>query len=150
MAVEVSPLKLMPPPTLIDPPAKLLPVSVTATLLPCVALDGLMLLSVGASGITEKFNLLVVPVAEVKERFLKPNDALGSMRKVAVTSSADFTVLLMVIPANGFMLAPVKLKPVMATAKVEPCDPTSGLIEVITGSVRFMAQYPPDAFTQFC
>lgn len=150
LAVVFRLLRLMPAPTLTDPLLRLKPVNVTVILCPGVALAGFMVVITGAGGSTEKFNWLVVPAAVVKVRFRAPKDATGSTTKVAVTNCADVITLLIVIPDSGLMVAPSRLKPLMATDMLAPRDPISGLIEVSTGTVKFMAQYPPKRFTQFC
>jgi hypothetical protein len=111
---------------------KLVPASVSVTVLPATAVVGLMAVSVGAGGTTVNVMAgLVPPVAVVRVTAREPSDASAAIVSVAAAVVADCTrTSLTVIPLPVITTAAVsptvKSIPVSVTSTVAPCAPLGG------------------------
>jgi hypothetical protein len=128
----------MPPPltaTVVPLAVKLVPVSVTGTLVPCVPEVGLIEVSVGGGGLTTvNPTLLVLPIGVFTLTFLVDNGAVPVSVMFALTV-VEFTTVTPVTetppPDTLTVVVPVvgKLVPVSVTGTVVPRAPDVGEIE---------------------
>jgi len=132
VAVDVMPVQVTPPPAMATAvaPVRLVPVSVTGTVVPRLPLTGEMEVNVGPC--TVNVTALVTPAGVVTVTFLAPVAAPVVMVKVAVTV-VSFTALkaLTVTPPPDTVtaVAPVRPTPVMVTGTAVPRTPVLGAIE---------------------
>jgi hypothetical protein len=127
----VTPLTVIPllPGFTVAPVTKLVPVSVTGTLVPCAPLFGLTVVSVGAGGVTVNGTPLLIPLFVVTVTLLAPVSAVPEIVNVAVICVALTTVtpLTVIPPLPGFTVAPVtKFVPVSVTGTMLPWAPKAG------------------------
>jgi hypothetical protein len=132
-------LTVMPEPagTLIVPPVRLVPVSVTLTALPRTPEVGEMLVRVGVSDSTVNVTAFVVPFGVTTVTFLEPSAAVAEIVKVATTVvSLTTPIALTVTPAPDTLIAdvPVRPLPVRVTGTLVPRTPVLGLILVRRGA----------------
>ena len=121
---------------IVAPEVKLVPISVTAKLVPGAPLLGLMLVNVGSVPVAiVKTTALLVPLDVVTVTLVGPGVALAAMVKVAVIWVGLFTLTLpTVTPGPALTMAPeMKLAPVNVTGTLAPCVPLLGLMLVNTG-----------------
>ena len=118
-------------------PVRLVPVSVTATLVPAVPEVGAMEASVGAAGaaaFTVNVTALLVPPVVVTVTFLAPTAALAAIAKLALTCVAVVLVTVTVTPAMALTVAPDRFVPVRTTGTVTPALPATGAMLVSVGA----------------
>jgi hypothetical protein len=142
--VEVAtiPRQVTPPPAIVTAvaPVRLVPVSVTGTVVLCVPVIGAIEVSVGAGGgagpFTVNVTALLVPLGVVTVTFLAVSAALLVITQFAVTVVAvGVPVMVQVtpLPVAFTVVAPVRLVPVSVTGTVVPRTPDTGEIEVSVG-----------------
>lgn len=114
---------------------KLVPVRVTATLLPWLALVGLMEMSVGG-GATVNVTALVVPFGVVTVTAWGPRVALAAITKVANRKLLfEMVGFITITPAPPKLMVRGLTKPVPKneTGTDAPCAPLAGMMEVSVG-----------------
>jgi len=115
---------------------RLVPVSVTATVVPRSPEAGEMLVRVGVSAVTVNGTVLVVPTDAVTLTFLVAGGAVAEMVKVAVTvveltTPMSLTVMPLAAPPDMVIAdAPVRFVPVRVTFTVVPRRAVFGLMVV--------------------
>jgi len=153
VAVELMPPQVMPPPDIVTPvaPDRLVPVSVTGTVVPWVPVVGLIAVSVAPC--TVKVTALVVPSGVVTVTFLFVSPAVVVIVNVAVTVVSLTTATLLTltpVPETVTPLAPVSPAPVRVTLTAEPRNPDEGAIDdsvaPVTVNVTLLL-VPPSAVT---
>ena len=133
-ATPVTVTPLPPTVTVVAPTTKLVPVNVTATVVPRAPLFGETLASVGVPGgsgtVTVKICAPLVPAAVVTVTFRGPSAAAALTTKLAVSDVVlPATTLLTVtpLPLTATVVAPMtKPAPVSVTATVAPWSPRFG------------------------
>ena len=126
------------------PARKLLPVSVTATVVPRFPLEGEMPLKTGAGGMTVKVTAPLVPPEVVTDTVCAPVVALEAITRVAVIVEAltTFTPETVMPEALAVTVAPaMKLLPVKVTGTLVPCRPLVTEIEFSTGAAAVTAKF---------
>ena len=140
--VTFTALTVIPKPetaTVVSPVMKLLPVSVTATVVPRTPVAGEIEVNVGVGGIvTVKATVLLTPPGAVTVTFLAVPAANAEMVRVVCTSVALTTVMgptVMPPPDTVTAVVPVKPLPKRSTGTGVPCPRSAdaGTIEVSTG-----------------
>ena len=141
--VTLTPLTVTPVPetdTVVSPAMKLVPVSVTGTVVPRTPVGGLTVINVGVGGIvTAKATGLLTPPGAVTVMLLVVPEALAAMVKVVETWLSLTTLIApTVTPLPGGTLtavAPVNPLPKISTATAAPCPRSAddGVMDVSTG-----------------
>jgi hypothetical protein len=129
--IPVMPGKLM---VATLPTMKFVPVSVTATVLPCAPPPGRMLVSVGGPT-TVNGTVPLVPAEFETLTFCAPGTAFAAMVKVAVIVVGLTTAVLeTVMPVGTLIVEPgKKLLPVSVTVNVPPWAPLDGVMDARVG-----------------
>jgi hypothetical protein len=168
VAVMVLPLVTVVPTTVIPvpgvtrivlaPTTKLVPVSVTLTLVPWIPLVGLSEVSVGNGGLTVNGTVVVVMPLVVTETFWLLSGAFAAITNVAVivVVLVAFTfVAVMPVPLKLIVAGLKKFVPVSVTGTLALSSPLVGLMEASVGGGAtvnvWLPEVPPKAVTvTFC
>jgi len=102
---------------------RLVPVRVTGTAVPTIAVTGVIEVNVGDTTVNAPIRMLLVPVGVVTLTLLAPGVAVLANVKVAVTVVEFTTVILLTaipVPLVFTAVAPVRLVPVSVTETAVP------------------------------
>jgi hypothetical protein len=137
VAVELTPVMVMPGITLIVAPLRLVPFSVTPNAaLPATPPLGEIEVRAGPGGLIVNVTALLVPPAVVTVTFCGPVAAPLAMANVAVTAVAVELTPVMVMPGIAFIAAPLRLEPFSVTPNPTlPATPLLGEIDVNDGAL---------------
>lgn len=139
----------------VAPETKLVPVSVTPTLLPAAPLLGLIEVNVGAGGFTVNTTAAVVLPDVVTVTLEAPGAAPAPIAKVAVIWVALTTATLLTVMPGLLVLTlatEAKLVPVSVTFTLVPAVPLAGFMAVRVGAGGFTVYgtgpvVPPEVVT---
>lgn len=139
VAVDVIPVHVTPAPDIVtaDAPVRLVPISVTGTVVPRAPEVGAIEVSVGPCTVNAPVKVLVPPFGVVAATFLAESVAVAVMTQFALMVVALVPVTVQVTPVPDMVtaVAPCRSVPVSVTGTVVPRTPVVGLIEASVGPV---------------
>src|SRR5476649_2014496 len=115
---------------------RLVPVTITGSLIPVTPCEGVILVNWGASGRTINVVVTAPPSGVLMVMICGPSGAIGLMSKVTLIWAAvvgSTTQPVVVMPVGRVRIASVKLVPVKVTGTLVPTTPTARVMPVSVG-----------------